>query len=104
MRLIILCTSTLSATVIPGHLGAKRSGLPYVTSVTKKKKMTGSKKQKVTVAEKSATCTGHHAASAGQPAKRARTDDASLLETSIDEIISWQKLNGDTVNLYFDYL
>ena len=49
--------------------------------------------------EISATCKCHYADSAGQPAKRARTDDAGLLETSIDQIISSQKLNGDTVNL-----
>ena len=36
--------------------------------------------------------------------KRARTDNASLLEASIDQIFSSEKLNGDTVNLYFDFL
>ena len=40
----------------------------------------------------------------GQPVKPARTDNASLLETSIDQIFSSEKLNGDTVNLYFDFL
>ena len=36
--------------------------------------------------------------------KWARTDNASLLEASIDQIVSSEKLNGDTVNLYFDFL
>ena len=34
----------------------------------------------------------------------ARTDKASLLQASIDQIISSEKLNGDTINLYFDFL
>ena len=77
-----------------------------VTSVTKEEENDRQQKTKSGSGRGrgSATCTGHYADSAGQPAKRARTDDASLLETSIDQIISWQKLNGDTVNLYFDYL
>ena len=75
-----------------------------VTSVTKEEENDRQQKAKSGSGRGSATCTGHYADSAGQPAKRERTDDASLLETSIDQIISRQKLNGDTVNLYFDYL
>jgi len=75
-----------------------------VTSVTKEKVNDRQQKAKRGSGRKKATCTSHYADSAGQPAKRARTDDASLLETNIDQIISSQKLDGDTVNLYFDYL
>ena len=75
-----------------------------VTSVTKEEENDRQQKAKSGSGRRNATCTGHYADSSGQPAKRARTDDVSLLETSIDQIISSQKLNGDTVNLYFDYL
>ena len=76
-----------------------------VTSVTKQK-LCGDRQQKAKSGSgrRNASCTSHFADSAGQPAKRARTDDTSLLETSIDQIISSQTLIGDTVNLYFDYL
>ena len=37
----------------------------------------------------------------GESAKRAKTNNASLLEVCIDQITSFGKLIGDTVNLYF---
>ena len=40
----------------------------------------------------------------GESAKRARTNNASLLEVSIDQIISFGKLTSDTVNLYLESL
>jgi len=75
-----------------------------VTSVTKEEENDWQQKTKSDSGRRNANCTGHEADSPGQPAKRARTDNASLLEASIDQIISSEKLNGDTVNLYFDFL
>ena len=63
-----------------------------VTSVTKEEE--NDQQQKA----KSDSGTGHEADSPGQPARRARTANASLLETSIHKIISSEKLNGDTVS------
>lgn len=40
----------------------------------------------------------------GESAKRAKTNNASLLEVCIDQITSVGKLTGDTVNLYFESL
>ena len=75
-----------------------------VTLVTKEEENDRQQKTKSGSGRRNATCIGHDADSAGQPAKRTRTDHGSLLETSIDQIISLHILNGDTVNLYFDYL
>ena len=75
----------------PGTLRRKTEWFKVddVTSVTKKwRKWPATKSKKWQCQEKKATYTGHYPDSAGQPAKRARTDDASLLETSIDQIIS----------------
>ena len=65
-----------------------------ISSVTKEKSDSGRRND---------TCTGHEADSPGKPAKRVRTDNAWLLEASIDQIFSSEKRNGDTVNLYFDF-
>ena len=65
--------------------------------------MTSSKRQSDS-GRQNATYTGHEADSPGQPAKLSRTDNASFLEASIDQIISSEKLYGDTFNLYIDIL
>ena len=39
-----------------------------------------------------------------EPEKGARTNNASLLEVSIDQIISFQKVTSDILNLYFESL
>ena len=44
-----------------------------------------------------------HKESIDQPAKR-RTNNANLLEASINQILSREKLNGDTINMYFKFL
>ena len=75
-----------------------------VTSVTKEEENERQQKAKSDSGRRNDTCTGHEADSPGQPAQRARTDNASLLKASIDLIFSSEKLNGDTVNLHFDFL
>ena len=75
-----------------------------VTSVTKEEENDRQQKAESDSGRRNDTCTGHEADSPGQPVKRARTDNASLLETNIDQLFSSEKLNGDTVNLYFDFL
>ena len=75
-----------------------------VTSVTKEEENDRQQKAESDSGRRNDTCTGHEADSPGQPVKRARTDNASLLEASIDQLFSSEKLNGDTVNLYFDFL
>ena len=74
----------------------KVEGIPSVTKEEEKKAKSDS-------GRRNDTCTGHEADSPGKPAKRVRTDNACLLEASIDQIFSSEKLNGDKVNLYFDF-
>ena len=74
-----------------------------VTSVTKEEN-DQQQKAKSDSGRQNATYTGHEADSPGQPAKLSRTDNASFLEASIDQIISSEKLYGDTFNLYIDIL
>ena len=73
-----------------------------VTSVTKEEE---NERQRIAQAKsrgkRNAT---DHGGSPGKPIKRVRIDNASLLEASIDQIMSSRKLNGDTVNLYFEFL
>ena len=45
-----------------------------------------------------------HGGSPSKPIKRVKINNARLLEASIDQIMSSRKLNGDTVNLYFEFL
>ena len=75
-----------------------------VTLVTKEGENDRQQKAKGDSGRRNDTCTGHEADSPGQPVKQARTDNASLLEASIDQMFSSEKLDGDTVNLYFDFL
>ena len=75
-----------------------------VTSVTKEEENDRQQKAESDSGRRNDTCTGHEADSPGQPVKQARTDNASLLEASIDQMFSSEKLDGDTVNLYFDFL
>ena len=75
-----------------------------VTLVTKEGENDRQQKAKGDSGRPNDTCTGHEADSPGQPVKQARTDNASLLEASIDQMFSSEKLDGDTVNLYFDFL
>ena len=75
-----------------------------VTSVTKEEENDWQQKAKSDSGRRNDTCTGHEADSPGQPAKWARTDNASLLKASINLIFSSEKLSGDSVNLHFDFL
>ena len=75
-----------------------------VTLVTKEGENDRQQKAKGDSGRRNDTCTGHEADSPDQPVKQARTDNASLLEASIDQMFSSEKLDGDTVNLYFDFL
>ena len=81
---------------------AKRGGFKVddVTSVTKEEENERQQKAKSDSGRRNDTCTGHEADSPGQPVKRARTDNASLSEASIDQIFSLEKHNGDTVTSY----
>ncbi|RMX43733.1 hypothetical protein pdam_00006362 [Pocillopora damicornis] len=63
-----------------------------ITSVTKEEENDRQQKAKSNSGRRNDTCTGHEADSPGQPAKRARTDNASLLEASIDQISSSESL------------
>ena len=79
-----------------------------VTSLTKEDE---SKRQRIAHEQ---SCDGKRKTSAGEPdqekaaSKVKRTEahlqNPSVLDTSIDQILSAEKLNGDTVNLYFDFL
>ena len=75
-----------------------------VTLVTKEGENDRQQKAKGDSGRRNDTCIGHEADSPGQPVEQARTDNASLLEASIDQMFSSEKLDGDTVNLYFDFL
>ena len=71
-----------------------------VTSVTKEEENDRQQKAESDSGRRNDTCTGHDwADSPGQP-----VNNASLLEASIDQLFSSEKLNGDTVKLYFDFL
>ena len=79
-----------------------------VTSLTKEDE---SKRQRIAHEQ---SCVGKRKTSAGEPdqekaaSKVKRTEaqlqNPSVLNTSIDQILSAEKLNGDNVNLYFDFL
>ena len=73
-----------------------------VTSVTKVDENERQQKAKGNDGKRSARFRDHKE-SIDQPAKR-RTNNASLLEASINQILSREKLNGDTINLYFEFL
>ena len=79
-----------------------------VTSLTKEEE---NKRQRIAQEQSSG---GKRKTFAGEPdhekvaskVKRieAKLQNPGLLDTSIDQILSDEKLNGDTVNLYFDFL
>ena len=73
-----------------------------VTSVTKEEENERKQKEKSYNVKRNARFRDHKE-SIDQPAKR-RTTNASLLEASINQILSREKLNGDTINLYFEFL
>ena len=67
-----------------------------VTLVTKEGENDRQQKAKGDSGRRNDTCIGHEADSPGQPVEQARTDNASLLEASIDQMFSLEKLDGDT--------
>ena len=73
-----------------------------VISVTKEEENERKQKAKCYNGKRTARFRDHKE-SIDQPAKR-RTNNASLLEASINPILSREKLNGDTINLYFEFL
>ena len=74
-----------------------------VTSLTKEEENERQQRAKSDNSKRNTTCIDQED-SPVEPAKRARTNNASLLEASINQIISFGELNGDTVNLYFEFL
>ena len=74
-----------------------------VTSLTKEEENDRQQRVKIASSKRNAKRTDHEDFP-GESAKRARTNNASLLEVCIDQIISFGKLTGDTVNLYFESL
>ena len=74
-----------------------------VTSLTKEEENDRQQRVKIASGKRNARRTDHEDF-LGESAKRARTNNASLLEVCIDKIISFGKLTGDTVNLYFESL
>ena len=73
-----------------------------VISVTKEEENETQQKAKSNNGKRTARFRDHKE-SIDQPAKR-RTNNASLLQASINQILSREKLNGDTINLYFEFL
>ena len=73
------------------------------TSLTKEEENDRQQRVKIASGKRNARRTDHEDFP-GESAKRARTNNASLLEVCIDQIISFGKLTGDTVNLYFESL
>ena len=73
-----------------------------VTSVTKEEENERQQKAKSYNGKRTARFIDHKE-SIDQPAKR-RTNNTSLLEAGINQILSREKLNGDTINLYFEFL
>ena len=69
-----------------------------VTSLTKEEENERQQRAKIASGKQNARCTDHEDFP-GESVKRARTNNASLLEVSIDQIISFGKLTGDIVNL-----
>lgn len=74
-----------------------------VTSLTKEEENDRQQRVKIASGKRNARRTDREDFP-GESAKRARTNNASLLEVCIDQIISFGKLTGDTVNLYFESL
>ena len=75
-----------------------------VTSLTKEKDNERQQQAKIASGKQNARCCTDREDFPGESAKRTRTNNASLLEVSIDQIISSGKLTGHTVNLYFESL
>ena len=73
-----------------------------VTSVTKEEENERQQKAKSNNGKRT-TRFRDHKESIDQPAKR-WTNNASLLEASINQKLSREKLNSDTINLYFEFL
>ena len=73
-----------------------------VTSVTKEEENERQQKAKSKNGKRTARFRDHKE-SIDQPAKR-WTNNASLLEASINQKLSREKLNSDTIDLYFEFL